>query len=327
MVAPVGEKCVRAPAVAGGRAKMSLLANVRRRVAYAGRHYTPTWRYVFNFSSTMAWRRDQRSEMAGEPRRVLEELNGRGVAMTSIDRLPGAGACFEELGREIAGLEAAWAERIAAARAEANRHDAARKTFIHQLLGDHPPLDPASAYARFALQPAILQIANAYFGMYTRLRFYNVWHTLTTEGEARESQLWHYDREDHLILKLFVYFSDIDEGAGPFTYAPGTHPKGRIREHPESFLENGVVRVRDEAMARVVPERDWVRATGPRGTILFADTRGYHKGGLARTRDRLLYTCLFTSPTSQAPELFDRSARIELPADRAQAMALAVRHH
>ncbi|MDX2030638.1 MAG: hypothetical protein SF339_08210 [Blastocatellia bacterium] len=300
---------------------MSLLGNVRRKVAYAGRHYTPTWRYVFNFGSAMAWRREHPS-IEGEAKRVLNELNGRGVAMTTADRLLGEASCFEELGRAIADLEGEWAERIAAERASANRHDASRKTFIHQLLGNHPRLDPASVYARFALQTPILRIANEYFEMYTRLRFYNVWHTLTTEGEARESQLWHFDREDHLILKLFVYFSDIDEGAGPFTYAPGTHPKGTIRRHPGSFLENGVVRARDEEMARVVPQRDWVRAIGPKGTILFADTRGYHKGGLARTRDRILYTCLFTSPTSQAPELFERGPQIELPADRAQAMAL-----
>ncbi|MFN0088633.1 MAG: phytanoyl-CoA dioxygenase family protein [Blastocatellia bacterium] len=305
---------------------MNFLKSVRRNVAYAGRHYTPTWRYVFNFGSTMAWRRE-RPSIEGEAKRVVEELDQNGVAMTTAARLLGEASCFDELGRAIEELESEWAERIAAERAAANRHDASRKTFIHQLLGDHPRLDPGSVYARFALQAPVLRIANEYFGMYTRLRFYNVWHTLTTEGEARESQLWHFDREDHLILKVFVYFSDIDEGAGPFTYAPGTHRKGAIRRQPESFIENGVVRVRDEEMARVVPRGDWVRALGPKGTILFTDTRGYHKGGLARTRDRILYTCLFTSPTSQAPELFERGSRIELPANRAEAMALAGRDH
>ena len=48
-------------------------------------------------------------------------------------------------------------------------------------------------------------------------------------------------------------------------------------------------------MAEVVPAERWVKGTGPRGTLIFADTRGYHKGGLARERDRLLYTCQFLS--------------------------------
>jgi hypothetical protein len=191
------------------------------------------------------------------------------------------------------------------------------------LLGNHPRLEPESVYARFALQQAILQVANAYFGMYTRLRYYNVWHTLTTRTEARESQLWHRDREDHSILKLFVYFVDIDDGAGPFTYAPGTHHKGSVRRAPEYFIENGVRRTNDEQMAAVVPKEKWVKAIGKKGTVLFADTAGYHKGGLARERDRLMYTCMFTSPTSQAPELFTRPAVVALPQDKAQAMALS----
>jgi hypothetical protein len=48
-------------------------------------------------------------------------------------------------------------------------------------------------------------------------------------------------------------------------------------------------------MAAVVPPSEWLTAAGPAGTLLFADTTGWHKGGSARTGDRLLYTCLFGS--------------------------------
>ena len=58
------------------------------------------------------------------------------------------------------------------------------------------------------------------------------------------------------------------------------------------------------SMAVVVPPEKWLKATGPKGTIVFADTSGYHKGGLARERDRLMYVCMFTSPSSQSKELF-----------------------
>jgi hypothetical protein len=91
------------------------------------------------------------------------------------------------------------------------------------------------------------------------------------------------------------YYSDVDDGAGAITYAPGTHRKGRIRKIPESFLENGVRRWSDEQMDAVVPEEKWIKGAGPKGAIVFADTRGYHKGGLARTSDRILYTCMFTN--------------------------------
>jgi len=294
---------------------------IRRKIAHAGRHFTPTWRYGFNLKSTLAYRLDQPA-IQDEARRVLDELNHNGVAISSVEKLFGDTSCFEELCRAVEELENDWAGQIAAERADADRYDASYKTFLYELLGRKPQLDPDSVYARFALQRPILQVANAYFGMYTQLRYYNIWHTLTTKSEARESQLWHRDREDHSILKLFVYFMDIDDGAGPFTYAPGTHHKGANRRTPEFFIENNVRRTSDEQMAAVVPREKWVKATGRKGTILFADTAGYHKGGLARERDRLMYTCMFTSPTSQAPDLFTRPRLTDLPEDKAQAMAL-----
>ena len=137
--------------------------------------------------------------------------------------MPGAGEYFAELAAAVETLEGEWAERVERARAEADDPLIGRKTFILELLGHRPELDPQSIFARFALQNEILRIANSYFGMFTQLRYYNVWHTLTTASPPRESQLWHYDRDDHLILKLFVYCSDVDEGAEAITYAPGTH--------------------------------------------------------------------------------------------------------
>jgi len=297
---------------------------IRRRIAYTGRHFTPTWRYGFNLKSTLAYFLEHPGpvNLTGEAARVLGELNRNGLATTSVDRLLNDGSLFAEMCRDVEQREAGLAAELERARVLANHDTESLKTFIFKLLGERPALDPQSVYARFALQPEVLRIANAYFGMYTQLRYYNVWHTLASQSVARESQLWHRDREDHLILKLFLYFSDVDEGAGPFTYAPGTHHKGANRRTPEFFIENNVRRTSDEQMAAVVPREKWVKATGKKGTILFADTAGYHKGGLARERDRLMYTCMFTSPTSQAPDLFTRPRLTDLPEDKAQAMAL-----
>jgi hypothetical protein len=178
-------------------------------------------------------------------------------------------------------------------------------------------------YARFALQDPILHVANAYFGMFTRLRYYNVWHTFATQTEARESQLWHYDREDHFILKVFVYLSDVDDGAGPFTYAAGSHLKRGLSRGPDHFVEGGVRRSTDRQMAEVASADRWIKAIGRRGTIVFADTRGYHKGGLARTHDRLMYLCMFTSQASESEELFVPGGTLEPPKDKAESFAIA----
>jgi hypothetical protein len=294
------------------------------RVARAGRNWEPTWRYVFNFTPTVTYKVGGHAP-AGEAARVLQTLNRQGVAVTSASRLLGASPLFDELSRAVDARERQMADAIDRARAGAagTNPGAVQKEFIFPLLGERPTLDTSDIHLRFALETPLLAIANAYFGMYTRLKYYNVWHTFTTRGDAHSSQLWHADRDDlHYVLKVFVNMSDVDEGAGPFTYAPGTHAKGHRRRQPAYLLKEGnTTRSSDQQMGEIVPPGEWVTSMGPRGTIILADTRGYHKGGLARTRDRIMYTCMFASSTA-LQELFERPAAVRLPLDRAQAYAL-----
>jgi hypothetical protein len=279
---------------------------------------------MFNFAPTLSYQLG-RNLPSGEAARVLATLNRDGVAVTTVTRLLGEDSCFNELSAAVDTLEHnEFANEIAAKQAGVNDVSIpGKKSFILPLLGEYPELDPETIYARFALQRPILQIANAYLGMYTRLRYYNVWHTFATRSDARQSQLWHRDREDLYIFKVFVYLSDIDEGAGPFTYARRSHPKGRLRRQPGYFLEGNVKRSSDEHMQDAVSKEEWLSCVGPKGTIVFADTQGYHKGGLARERDRLMYTCMFTSPASQSEEFFRRTAPIARPTNKELAFALA----
>jgi hypothetical protein len=163
--------------------------------------------------------------------------------------------------------------------------------------------------------------------MRAKLRYYNVWYTAASSVEARESQLWHFDREDNYILKVFLYLDDVDEGAGPFTYAPGTHRKGKHWGiSPEFHLEGGVRRTTDDQMKKVYPEEKWIRAVGKKGTIVFADTRGYHKGGEARTKDRLMFTCMYTSPASESRQLLQVPSDLDVGAlSKRQLRALGLR--
>jgi hypothetical protein len=296
---------------------------VLQRLRRAARNTGFTWRYLYNFAPTLTYQFNRHS-LSEEGRRVAEELNRKGVAITSVEKLLGVNSPYEQLSSDVARLERDLADDLLSARAAAESDTTVgKKTFIYMLLGDCPRLEPESIYARFALQEPILRIANAYFGMYTRLRYYNVWRTFATRDKPRESQLWHRDREDQLILKMFVYLSDIDDGAGPFTYVPGSHRKGKLRCEPDYFLEDNVRRSNDEQMSKVAPRDGWISCTGPKGTIVFADTGGYHKGGEARERDRLIYTCMFTSPASESRELLARAAKISGPLDREKAVALA----
>ena len=283
-----------------------------------------TWRYVLNLRPTLDHLFGG-AALSTEARRVLEELNRHGIAVTTSDALLGGNGVYQELCAAITQLEREQSPRIESARARAGDANAiGEKTFLHFLLGDKPPVDSGSVFARFALQEQILGISNAYLGLHSQLRYYNVWHTLANTGPARESQLWHRDRDDFLTCKVFLYLNDVDEGAGPFTYARGTHPKGANHAEPPFTLEGTVKRSDDAQMATVAPRDTWVKATGRRGTIIFADTRGYHKGGEARTSDRIMYTCMYLSPASEVREMMTPPAVcLPAPADPVAARALS----
>src|ERR1044072_3143420 len=240
-----------------------------RRLIRSGRNFEPTWRYLFNCAPTFAYQ-IRRPMLTDESARVLADLNCNGIAITSAPALFNADPCFDELYESFARLQHESSRQIETARTQANSsNQGGEKRFIFEYLGARPMLEPSQIYARFALHEKLLQIANAYLGMYTRLRYYNIWHTFTTQTDARASQLWHRDREDRYILKAFVYLNDVGEGSGPFTYAGGSHAKGGVQDRPEFFLEDGVERSTDGQMAKVVPPERWIKGVGPMGTIIF----------------------------------------------------------
>jgi hypothetical protein len=131
------------------------------------------WRYVDNLGPLLAYRLTRRT-LSDRQSSVLAKLNSDGVAVTSVQTLLGPDSCFDELENTVHNLEEKHAEAIADARAEFNSSNNKSKGFNFRLLGDHPLIEPDSVFTRFALQKAILEIVNSYFGMFTRLRAYNV---------------------------------------------------------------------------------------------------------------------------------------------------------
>jgi hypothetical protein len=264
-----------------------------------GRNYDFTWRYMLNLRPTLEYRRNG-AALSGEAARILERLNQDGVAISSVDALLGQQSLFGSLCETVEETYKKRAGDLAAARRALEENGGGKqKNFLFSLLGDAPRPGQGSMFTRFALQAPVIAIARAYYGMSVTLRYTNVWHNFVTRGEASQSQYWHRDPEDRYILKVFVCLSDVDMGSGPFTYARGTHMKSGFSKLPEYMHKDGETpRSNDEQMAKVVPADRWLTAIGPRGTMVFADTRGYHKGGLARERERILYTCEFTSPSA-----------------------------
>ncbi len=229
---------------------------------------------------------------------VVRSLQRDGIAILRGAELLGNAPIGDELAHAARQVENDWAERLAGLR-EAYRKGRAskQKPYSIGLLGPQQALAEGSIFNRFALAEPVVEVVNAYFGMYAVLTHCDIWHNFVAAGEPCQSQLWHRDPEDRHILKLFYYLSDVDDGAGPFSYARGSHRQPG-RTAPYQRLDGETPRSDDAQLGSVYAPECWVTAYGAKGTLVFADTRGYHKGGWSQRSERSLYLCEFLSPAA-----------------------------
>jgi phytanoyl-CoA dioxygenase PhyH len=237
------------------------------------------------------WRANNRARgfrpgrLDGAAGSLLDGLKRDGIALGRFEDVFGS----EEL------YEAAAADahrRAEGARAEHAR-GTERKPYLVKLHQD--PFDVDDPYARIALDPSVLAVANGYMRMRSYILALDLWLTIPLPGSATETQLWHRDNDDYMTPKLFVYFTDVTEADGPFCYAPRTHPRGDRRHEAEIDTPDG--RTSDESLAAVVPEDEWIVCTGSAGTVILADTCGYHKQLKPTGGERVLMLTEYTSGT------------------------------
>jgi hypothetical protein len=143
----------------------------------------------------------------------------------------------------------------------------------------------------------LLDVANAYLGIWAKLEYVDLWYTKPAEAgaERQASQRWHRDFNDKHLLKVFVYLRDVDEKAGPFEYVPRSAPGNELgylwewRPMSESYPPQ-------DELAERIAGRPVQTFTGPKGTVIFCNTSGFHRGGFATAKPRVLATFTYESP-------------------------------
>ena len=239
--------------------------------------------------------------------RVLGDLREAGISILPFDELiPDAGLWQE--------LEADMSEFItrAEARLTAGKSGGKKKFLIRRYERGKSklPVEPAilpsdGPWLRYAAGDELLGVVNAYRGALTKLVDFDQWYTLPVgdEGERQDSQQWHRDPEDQHVIKVFLYFSEVDEEAGPFEYIPSSAEGGR---YGDVFpWGKGTPRYPPtEEIEQLIPASERVSATGPVGTLVVCDTSGFHRGGFAKSKPRILSTHTYVNRkiTPEKPE-------------------------
>ena len=237
--------------------------------------------------------RSTRDETPADLQGVVEQLRRDGVVITDFATVFGETALFDEAAAEA---KRRHDQRPAASSADAG----AKATFLTKLGDESYALD--HPFARIATHPRALAVANGYLKLRSTLRALDVWYTHPTPGPAIQTQLWHRDGDDVVNVKMFVYFTEVPIGAGPLCYARGTHPLGSRRELPEGDEQ---ARSTDEQMHEVAPESEWTFCEGHPGTVVFADTCGYHKQVKPESDERMLLVAHYVSGTPFVPRVVE----------------------
>ena len=102
-------------------------------------------------------------------------------------------------------------------------------------------------------------------------------------------RLWHRDGEDYKVVKILIYLNDVDKTGGAFEYIPR-----KISPSYRPFRKQHCL-IRDPDMQQVVPQQYWEKCTGPRGTVIIADTVSVFHHATVPQRERLALTFAYTS--------------------------------
>lgn len=272
------------------------------------------WRRLLNRDGVRRYR-ERPVELSPAGVAVLNTLREQGIAITHISEFF-AHDVFEGLVRytksrwqspEVGQL---LTERRLAYRVGKPN---VKKAFLVNLWPGDPVLDLAHPFIRFALSEPILSVVNAYLGMFSKFRAWRLETTIPMPANIRasSSQRWHRDEEDRKLVKVFLYLNDVDASAGPFMYLKHSHGTGKWRDIFPMVPPRGSLRMppnEDE----YIPQGDVIAATGSAGTMIFCDTTGLHKGGLATEKNRFMCTLVYTSSASPWPIRYRYPANVDI---------------
>lgn len=142
----------------------------------------------------------------------------------------------------------------------------------------------------------LLAIAQAYLKTVPKADILSMWwHTkFHSQPDSEAAQFYHFDMDRIKWIKIFIYLTDVGPLDGAHSFISQSHKAGNI---PAKFLRRGYVRLSDKEVKDYYGEKQEIKFTAPKGTIIIEDTRGLHKGNLVQQRgvSRLMLQLQFSN--------------------------------
>jgi len=290
-------------------ARLNAMPSARAREVYARGVNNPHSFLAMNRRYIRAAASHEAPPLSEAGRRVAQDLADNGIAFAGFGEFFVPELCTTLTERFHAYVEEFARESRGTAKGKGVYLDTVHKshTFV---TGD--------AVSTYLADAGVAAVAREYMGMVPRFVGTSFWRTRTATGSDRiYSQLWHRDYNDRMLMKVFLYITDVGPTEGYFEYLAGSHESGLLgplfdRIGPDGFRAYPEADAVDRVMAdlpvfdldQVAPadrsgaRAPWhrrpavVRCIAPKATLIFADTYGMHRGGFVQQgyRDMVMTT-------------------------------------
>lgn len=212
-------------------------------------------KYLANYQSKLPL-------VAGNDAIIVETLKQQGICVITLESLsiPDTNEFIEAVNKLMEELTKISEKRTSKFAIESN---------LEQLL-KYPEI------FSWGLEDRLRNIVSSYIGTPVAYDTFMA-HLSLNNGKETATRRWHIDNEDRKVIKIIIYFNDVDEDGGPFQYM---HPEvsslllKKVKDKYKFFQNQEI----EELIAN--HKKDWLTTyTGKAGTVIIVDTaRSYHRG-------------------------------------------------
>ena len=157
-------------------------------------------------------------------------------------------------------------------------------------ISDHKDVIEIEEVQKLVTNPFILNIAQNYLGCIPILAQTNFW--VSKYGSNDQTNFFHQDYDDVNFLKIFIYLTDVNENNGSHSYV-----KGSLNNMITPLNYKPSDRINNETMYKNYGNENILNICGKKGTIIFEDTNGFHKGNILIEGYRFILQLEYCSST------------------------------
>ncbi len=141
------------------------------------------------------------------------------------------------------------------------------------------------------ISPNILSIAQEYLGCLPQIDIITAWWNFASqEPDNKAAQFWHFDLDRPKWVKIFIFLTDCEEKNGPHKFISGSH-----LNIPYLIRTKGYTRLQDKEVSLFYKNERIKTFKSKKGSILFEDTKGLHKGQKVDEGSRLILQFQYSS--------------------------------